>query len=113
MKWFTVLLLTLGLFMRGDPFCGAPQVAVTMSMSSAECADMESGGEQPRHGDQDLARGCQACLFAGLDEPIAPRSLPWPMLLPAVPARTQMLGASIKPPTPPPRSGAKRTVSNI
>lgn len=97
-------LLAIALLFSGAPLCAVPS-ATPIAMGASECADMLGKHKASHDGDRDLRSiACHSCALsfgvASAFEGEGSQLIPDPIAH----AVTQRVGASIEPPTPPPRT---------
>lgn len=113
MKLLTLFLLAFALIFRADPLCAAPAAAFPATAMS-DCADMaddrdDKHNQQP----QSASLACHTCAappgtVVAFDLPVQ-----WPAPMPDLQHPSQMAGATIEPPTPPPRAANSESISTF
>lgn len=113
MKPLALFLLAFALVFRAAPLC-AVSVADFPAVSKSDCADMASEHGKEHDGrPQDGLVTCHTCLsslglMAALDF-----SVIWPALRPDIQSVSILAGATIEPPTPPPRTANSKPISTF
>ena len=113
MKLLTLFLLAFALIFRAAPLCAAPAAALTAAAMS-DCADMaDDHDDKHDRQPQSASLACHTCA-ASLGTMVAfDLPVPWPAPMPDLQHASHLAGATIEPPTPPPRAANSESISTF